>query len=136
MPESVSDLPFALWLSIGGIGFLLLFILFALSRLRARLLWIQRALLAMESAQATREVRASPEDHPGLDQRKSANRVQKRLFRQFLEEDPARREMSKKEQFSAFRKWRSERGLNWSGADQPDPAGTSGAGADEKFRPS
>lgn len=136
MPESVTDLPFALWLSIGGIAFLLLVILLALSRLRTRLLWIQRALLAMETAQATREARASPEDHPGLDQRKSANQVQKRHFRQFLEEDPARREMPKKEQFSAFRKWRSERGLNWSGADQSDAAGASGAGADEKFRPS
>ncbi len=35
-------------------------------------------------------------------------------FEEFLNEDPSRRELSKGEQFSAFRKWRQERGMNWS----------------------
>ena len=35
-------------------------------------------------------------------------------FEVFLGEDPARRELSKAEQFSAFRKWRQEKGMNWS----------------------
>ncbi len=35
-------------------------------------------------------------------------------FEAFLEEDPARRELTKKEQFAAYRQWRHEKGLNWS----------------------
>ena len=35
-------------------------------------------------------------------------------FELFLSEDPARRELSKAEQFSAYRIWRQEKGLNWS----------------------
>lgn len=34
-------------------------------------------------------------------------------FEEFLNEDPARRKMSKKEQFAAYRDWRSTKGLNW-----------------------
>lgn len=35
-------------------------------------------------------------------------------FDTFLNEDPARRLMSKGEQFAAYRRWRHENGLNWS----------------------
>lgn len=34
-------------------------------------------------------------------------------FEEFLNEDPARRSLSKKEQFAAYRDWRSQKGLNW-----------------------
>jgi hypothetical protein len=36
------------------------------------------------------------------------------LFEEFLDEDPQRRDLGKKEQFAAFRAWRSAKGLNWS----------------------
>lgn len=35
-------------------------------------------------------------------------------FETFLSEDPARRLLPKAEQFAAYRKWRHEKGLNWS----------------------
>lgn len=35
-------------------------------------------------------------------------------FELFLNEDPARRDLPKGEQFSAFRRWRQEKGMNWS----------------------
>lgn len=35
-------------------------------------------------------------------------------FEAFLAEDPSRRELSKSEQFAAYRQWRQEKGLNWS----------------------
>lgn len=35
-------------------------------------------------------------------------------FDAFLSEDAARRAMTKAEQFSAYRKWRQEKGMNWS----------------------
>jgi len=38
-------------------------------------------------------------------------------FQEFLNEDPERHTLSKKEQFKAFRTWRSEKGLNWSAKD-------------------
>lgn len=34
-------------------------------------------------------------------------------FEEFLNEDPTRRTLSKKEQFAAYRNWRSQKGLNW-----------------------
>lgn len=34
-------------------------------------------------------------------------------FEEFLNEDPTRRSLSKKEQFAAYRDWRSQKGLNW-----------------------
>lgn len=35
-------------------------------------------------------------------------------FEAFLSEDPARRALTKSEQFAAYRDWRQEKGLNWS----------------------
>jgi hypothetical protein len=35
-------------------------------------------------------------------------------FEMFLEEDSARLKMTKSEQFKAYRKWRQEKGMNWS----------------------
>jgi HAMP domain-containing protein len=35
-------------------------------------------------------------------------------FETFLSEDPARRLLPKSEQFAAYRKWRQEKGMNWS----------------------
>lgn len=35
-------------------------------------------------------------------------------FEVFLSEDPSRRELTKGEQFAAFRQWRHEKGMNWS----------------------
>ena len=35
-------------------------------------------------------------------------------FEEFLNEDPEHRTLPKKDQFKAYRKWRAEKGLNWS----------------------
>jgi hypothetical protein len=35
-------------------------------------------------------------------------------FEEFLNEDAGRRKLTKKEQFKAYRAWRTEKGLNWS----------------------
>ena len=35
-------------------------------------------------------------------------------FEIFLNEDPARRTLTKSEQFAAYRQWRQEKGMNWS----------------------
>ncbi|MGJ8642752.1 MAG: hypothetical protein ACSHX9_05035 [Luteolibacter sp.] len=41
-------------------------------------------------------------------------------FDEFLKEDPERRSLSKKEQFKAYRKWRADKGLNWSKSSDDD----------------
>ncbi|MEI6675198.1 MAG: hypothetical protein WCO57_08485 [Verrucomicrobiota bacterium] len=35
-------------------------------------------------------------------------------FETFLKADPARRQLTKSEQFRAYRRWRQQQGLNWS----------------------
>jgi hypothetical protein len=35
-------------------------------------------------------------------------------FEAFLAEDPSRRDLPKGEQFSAYRQWRHDKGMNWS----------------------
>lgn len=35
-------------------------------------------------------------------------------FETFLNDDPGRRELTKGEQFKAYRRWRQENGMNWS----------------------
>lgn len=46
-------------------------------------------------------------------------------FETFLNGDSARRLLTKSEQFAAYRKWRQEKGLNWTG--DPNPSETSGS---------
>lgn len=52
----------------------------------------------------------SPRDH----QTSPAEITADGAFEAFLGEDASRRALPKAEQFSAFRKWRQERGMNWS----------------------
>ena len=42
-------------------------------------------------------------------------------FEAFLAQDPSRRDLPKGEQFSAYRRWRQDNGMNWS--NQPDGLG-------------
>lgn len=39
-------------------------------------------------------------------------------FEEFLNEDPRRRTLGKKEQFAAYRNWRDEKGLNWNNSNK------------------
>jgi hypothetical protein len=79
-------------------------------RIATRLARIERRLaLAIERDQSTTRQEES------LGERKAAVRAHKDMFRHFLEEDPERRKLPKKEQFAGYRKWRQEHGLNWPG---------------------
>jgi len=62
---------------------------------------------------ASKENRVPDAGDLRLAEQKEANSEQKHLFASFLAEDPARRELPKKEQFAEFRRWREEKGLNW-----------------------
>lgn len=79
-------------------------------RIATRLARIERRLAA-----AHEEQQAALHPVESLVERKAANRENKQMFRKFLEEDPERRKLPKKEQFEGYRRWRQERGLNWPG---------------------
>lgn len=86
-----------------GIGFLLLWILLTWW-LCVRLGRIERALAAL----ATRAEPVANAQPPAIETQPGG------AFEAFLMEDPERRKLPKNEQFAAYRRWRQEKGLNWS----------------------
>ena len=76
------------------------------------LLLIINSKFSALSAKLTRSTRSAKIE----DQDASPNLVEAPSgthFEEFLNEEPERRKLTKKEQFKAYRAWRSEKGLNW-----------------------
>jgi len=88
---------------------LLVILIFMLLRIGSRLSNIEGRL-------ASRKTPETPEAAPSVAETSPGG-----AFESFLEEDPGRREMPKKEQFAAYRQWRQERGLNWSASQEKPP---------------
>ena len=100
MPESQAPTLIILLSSCLG---LLVLVLFLVLRISLRLSRIERA--AGKSSSPTESVEQAPsvaETSPGG------------AFETFLSEEPSRRNLTKSEQFSAYRQWRQEKGMNWS----------------------
>ncbi len=86
-------------LSVALLGFLL----FVMFRVLKRLELIERKVERKEvDSSSPVSVPPAVETSPGG------------AFEAFLEEDMARLKMTKSEQFKAYRKWRQEKGMNWS----------------------
>lgn len=81
---------------------LLFFLLLAVFGLRGQLGRVERLLAAKKSAAPAPVTPPEPEFEQGGP------------FEDFLNADPARKLLSKKEQSAAYRKWRRENGMNWS----------------------
>ncbi|MEO5713473.1 MAG: hypothetical protein ABIT37_08280 [Luteolibacter sp.] len=82
---------------------MLVFLLFMSFRILSRLGWIERRLEQQKADVQVAETGPTvAESSPGG------------AFEAFLDEDPARRELTKSEQFTAFRQWRHAKGMNWS----------------------
>lgn len=78
------------------------------------LLWLGQLIQGARLRRIERQlVTGQAQAGPELQRIKDGNRESKRLFESWLDEEPARRSLPKKEQFAGFRKWRSEQGLNW-----------------------
>lgn len=105
------DVSVTLLVLMGILTLLVLMVWMGQFGIGARLRRIERQLRQM----AVQE-EAEP---PALGERQAETKHQKRLFQEFLDEDPYRRKLPKREQFAGFRKWRSEKGLNWGGEDKP-----------------
>lgn len=100
-----------MWTVLGVIVGLQAIILLQLAKLSGRV----RRMSAPKPAAAL----PAEQQDGALEETKARNAEQKQWFAMFLEEDPSRRELPKKEQFEAFRRWRNERGLNWRAPGDP-----------------
>jgi hypothetical protein len=100
MPDhELSSTAIILLGSVLGCLLLLLVLVIGISRKVSR---IAIQLSTLDALQAS----APQENSPGSQQ--------PTLFDDFLAEDPSRSKLTKNEQFAAYRKWRQEKGLNWS----------------------
>jgi hypothetical protein len=85
-----------------GVGLLVLLVLVVTRIARC----VQRVERVLERTRGTGDAAVTaPESKPSR---------QDGEFVAFLQEDPARRQLTKSEQFSAYRRWRRDKGLNWS----------------------
>jgi len=100
MPDSEGPSLVILLSSCGGLLILILFLMF---RVLLRLKRLERQLDQISKrAEPAQAAPSQAETSPGG------------AFEAFLAEDPERRNMPKGEQFSAYRQWRQEKGMNWS----------------------
>jgi hypothetical protein len=100
MPETEMSTMMILLASCAGLLVLVLLLVFRIVR---RLTRIESLLGQGQNHQETGDAAPSAaETSPGG------------AFETFLNEDPARRSLPKSEQFSAYRQWRHEKGMNWS----------------------
>ena len=90
-----------LWIY-SAVGLMVVLLLISVAILR-RLRRIERSL----SGGASQEI--SSDSAPSVAETSPGG-----AFESFLNEDPSRRDLSKSEQFAAYRRWRQEKGLNWS----------------------
>ncbi|MES2438152.1 MAG: hypothetical protein V4584_03760 [Verrucomicrobiota bacterium] len=99
-PEPETHTTVILLSSCAGLLVLIVFLIFRISR---RLSRIESLISRNNSRPETSEQAPSvAETSPGG------------AFEAFLSEDPARRGLTKGEQFAAYRLWRHEKGMNWS----------------------
>lgn len=97
-PLSITILSFIATGTLVAILLLLIVINSNLSALSAKLSRAARAAKTEDKEAPPTVVEAPPGTH----------------FEEFLNEDAERRKLTKKEQFKAYRAWRTEKGLNWS----------------------
>lgn len=106
MPAPAEPLPLVLWILLGVQTALLL------------LLWLGQLIQGARLRRIERRLAEPPSStEPELQRVKSSGGEGGRHFEQWLDQDPARRDLPKKEQFAGFRKWRAEQGMNWSPGD-------------------
>ena len=110
MPPAESGISTVVILLASATGLLFLLLLTAIG-IRNRLVRLERLLASKrdESSPARASSGASSEALvPEIEVTSGG------VFETFLNEDPARRNLPKKEQAAAYRKWRQEKGMNWS----------------------
>lgn len=100
MPENDSQMVINLLYATVG---LLVSVLISAFGIRRRLARMERRISELQRGREDADGGASPSEISGGG-----------AFEMFLSEDVARKDMPKGEQFAEYRRWRQERGLNWS----------------------
>ena len=106
MPPSIApEFPLSITILCYTATSVLIVILLLLFRMNSKL-----SVLAVKLSRSNRaEKLEEPETPPNIPEAEPGTQ-----FEEFLSEDPHRRSLTKKEQFKAYRIWRTEKGLNWS----------------------
>lgn len=102
MPSPEVDLSTLVILVSACVGLLTLMLLVIL-RISSRLARLEKLGLQVDKLSSSNETGPT-----------SAETSAGGAFEIFLSEDPSRRQLPKGEQFSAYRQWRQEKGMNWS----------------------
>lgn len=97
----IEELPQVLWILLGIQTGLLV------------LIWLGQLIQGARLRRIERRLASGNAPASGLQRVKSDSKEGQRLFDKWLDEDPSRRELPKKEQFAGFRQWRAEQGMNW-----------------------
>jgi cytoskeletal protein RodZ len=129
------DIPAALYWVLGAVIALQVWILFVIAGISRRVDRLARGgdeakspsrrrsssrnqeeVTEKEANDSRFESPSSPVSENSFETDERAETEQGRHFAEFLNEDPSRMELPKKEQFAAFRSWRAAKGLNWRGS--------------------
>jgi len=89
---------------------LLFFLLLTALGIKGRLARLERSLASRREDFTSPSVESTPVHSAAAEIEVTSGGV----FETFLNEDASRRNLSKKEQAAAYRKWRQEKGMNWS----------------------
>ncbi len=111
-PTTDPQLPLTIVILCYSAVILLAIILLMLFRISGQLAMVAFKLSKSSRPSRTRETEvapATPESAPAHSIEVGAGTA----FEEFLNEDPQRRNLPKKEQFKEYRKWRAAKGLNW-----------------------
>ena len=100
--------PSHLLIPVLGCLILIILLLLLVLRLSSKVQRIQATLAALSQS------------NPGPVTQTQHERTSGGAFDEFLNEDSVRREMSKGEQFTAFRQWRKDKGMSWSASEGTD----------------
>lgn len=119
------DNPWFIPSALGTVLLLQVILLISVSRLSGR---VSRLLRQRTDPSTSRRRSGQPDEHdePISERRraagefKSSTQSDPKGFGEFLAEDPSRRDLSKKEQSAAFRRWRAEKGMNWQSRSDPE----------------
>ena len=110
MPSAEPGISTVVILLAAATGLLFLLLLTAIG-IRGRLVRLERLLAPKkDESPAVRASSGGAQSTPQTDVEVTSGGV----FETFLNEDPIRRNLPKKEQAAAYRKWRQEKGMNWS----------------------
>jgi len=108
------EFSLAITILLSATVFLLALILIIIFRINKRIAFLLHQYINISRSTESLAQAAESPKIPSANQLHSEIEVPSgTFFEKFLNEDPTRRSLPKKEKFKAYRSWRREKGLNW-----------------------